>query len=175
MTHNFAERIRCHVKMIPWFVSDVMPGDFQWTLAALHQSTNLELKGFGMRLQEYIADQRLTCVGNHFWTSGYDYNQMNRACPELYGMLAESKLLIFKGDLNYRKLMGDINWLPTTAFEEALRGFRATDLCALRTVKADTVCGLKPGTFERLNDIDSKWMETGDYGLIQFAPRIKMA
>lgn len=169
LTHNIAERVNCHVKTIPWFVSDVTPEDFRWTMSQLNSSDNLELKGFGMRLGEYIQAGRLVCVANDYWTSPYDYVAMERVNAELYRGLRESKCLIFKGDLNYRKLMDDINWEPTTEFSTALRSFRPTNLCAFRTIKADTVSGLKEGAMEVLNEKDGKWMETGEYGLIQFA------
>lgn len=172
LTHNVAERVRCHVKAIPWFVSDVMPEDFRWTLEQLNCSDNLELKGFGMRLGEYIQAGRMVCVVNDYWTSPYDYLAMEERNGELFRMLGEAKCLIFKGDLNYRKLMGDINWEPTTEFAVALRGFRPTNVCALRTIKADTVAGLKGGVAGQLTEKDGRWMETGEYGLIQFAPRV---
>lgn len=67
--------------------------------------------------------------------------------------------------------MGDINWDPTTDFTTALRTFRPTNVCALRTIKADTVSGLKTGVSERLTETYPKWMETGEYGLIQCSTR----
>lgn len=170
LTHNIAERIRCHVKTIPWFVSDVTPEDFKWTMEQLNRSDNLELKGFGMRLGEYIQGGRLVCCPNDFWTSPYDYVAMAVHAPELYSTLSAAKCLIFKGDLNYRKLMGDINWESTTQFPVALRSFRPTHICALRTIKADTVSGLGSGVAEALDEKHGKkWMETGEYGLIQYA------
>lgn len=171
LTHGIAERVRCHVKTIPWFVSDVMPEDFKWTLDQLNSSDNLELRGFGMRLGEYIQGGRMVCIANDFWTSPYDFVAIQAKNEKLFQALQESKCLIFKGDLNYRKLMGDINWEPTTEFETALRTFRPSNLCALRTIKADTVSGLRQGVAEMLGEKDSKWMETGEFGLIQFAPK----
>lgn len=41
---------------------------------------------------------------------------------DLYKSLSEAAVIFFKGDLNYRKLMGEMNWPPTTSFEHALRG-----------------------------------------------------
>lgn len=147
LTHNIAERVRCHVKAIPWFVSDVMPEDFKWTMDQLNCSDNLELKGFGMRLGEYIQAGRLLCLPNDFWTSAYDYVALERENEKLFGVLRESKCVIFKGDLNYRKLMGDINWEPTTEFTTALRTFRPTNLCALRTIKVSNIDMHERSTF----------------------------
>lgn len=115
----------------------------------------------------------MRCVANDFWTSPYDFVAMEKQNVELFRVLQQSKCLIFKGDLNYRKLMGDINWEPTTEFSKALRTFRPTNVCALRTIKADTVSGLQKGKAEELTTKDPKWMETGEYGLIQFAPMLK--
>lgn len=103
-----------------------------------------------------------------FWILPFDYSQMQRLNPELYSELAKNNLIIFKGDLNYRKLVGDIYWEPTTSFQHALRGFEPTNLVALRTIKADTICGLEKGLFEKLTAKDPYWLTTGEYAVIQF-------
>ena len=59
---------------------------------------------------------------------------MATAAPELYEELSDSKLVIFKGDLNYRKLVGDLDWPVQTSLSKALRGFRPAPLVALRTL-----------------------------------------
>lgn len=64
----------------------------------------------------------------------------------LYSDLSTAHLLIFKafkGDLNYRKLLADFNWnfwnfLFESRFVNALGVFRPTNLCTLRTIKADS-------------------------------------
>jgi hypothetical protein len=38
-----------------------------------------------------------------FWTTQYAYQDMPNVAPELVADLAKSGLVIFKGDLNYRK------------------------------------------------------------------------
>ena len=102
-----------------------------------------------------------------FWVFPYDYSRMEQVDPALYTELSKNKLIIFKGDLNYRKLMGDIYWESTTSFRAALRGFAPTNVLALRTIKADTISGLQKDLFEKLTEIEPNWMITGKYALIQ--------
>lgn len=94
---------------------------------------------------------------------------MKKADPALYSTLSTHSLLIFKGDLNYRKLVGDMNWERDIPFKDSLRGFLPSALLALRTLKADTVSGLRTGLAEEMDKKDPEWMVTGEYGLLQFA------
>lgn len=92
---------------------------------------------------------------------------MKEKYPNLYAKLSNAKLVIFKGDLNYRKLLGDINFEYTTNFTMALGNFNPTNIVSLRTVKSDICVGLTDGIAESLFEKDKHWMITGKYGLIQ--------
>lgn len=92
---------------------------------------------------------------------------MEKYDRKLYEKLSLAKLIIFKGDLNYRKLLGDINFEHSTNFDEALRNFHPSQILSLRTVKSDVCVGLPPGKSEELFNQDEYWMITGQYGLIQ--------
>ncbi len=94
---------------------------------------------------------------------------MKMVDPELYDTLGQHRLVIFKGDLNYRKLDGDTYLEATTSFKDALGGFEPTNVLALRTVKADTISGLPENLFEELSAQDPKWLVTGKYALIQLS------
>ena len=56
-----------------------------------------------------------------FWTYPHCFHRMWAVEPELYAALTEARLVIFKGDLNYRKLVGDLNWEATVPFRTALQ------------------------------------------------------
>lgn len=175
ITTNSAETVRFHVKGIPWFISDVMTADFHWILKHLKNNTNnideASLSTLSDRWIKYVESGRWVLIENQFWTLPVDYSYMQKLAPALYEQLGEAKLVIFKGDMNYRKLFGEKNWDPTTPIEVALQGFRPATLCSLRTIKADIVCGLDKGVAERAEALNEKWMETGDYGLIQFSDK----
>lgn len=94
--------------------------------------------------------------------------RMKEVNPTLYNELSKSSLIIFKGDLNYRKLLGDFNWKYAENFQTCLRGFEPTNLVTLRTVKGDLICGLKEGIAEELTLKNSDWMFTGEFAVIQF-------
>jgi hypothetical protein len=88
--------------------------------------------------------------------------------PELYDSLSFASLIIFKGDLNYRKLVSDLSWDTTTPFSHALRGFHPAPLVRLRTLKADVVTGLPKGMEENMKQKDTDWMTSGKYAVVQF-------
>lgn len=171
--YNLVHKIRFHCKAIPWFISDVMYRDFHWTIEQLANSENESVKSFGKRLKQYLDAGRIELrPTEYFWTGPYEYQAMQKINPKLYAELSTSHMLIFKGDLNYRKLLADMNWPFDSKFEDVLGVFRPTNLCTLRTVKADLICELPDGKNEELSKLDPMWMETGKYGVLQFAPKL---
>lgn len=122
---GLATKIRFHVKQIPWFISDVMPHDFRWTIETLCGSSVDALSMFGKQLTDRLkVDQIEVCPNEYFWTGPHSFYEMQRVNSELYARLGEADLLIFKGDLNYRKLLGDFNWPFDADFKTVLRGKR---------------------------------------------------
>jgi hypothetical protein len=122
---------------------------------------------------------------------------MPHKAEELFKDLKESELVIFKGDLNYRKLTGDVcallllrsnvcansisqaAWDPTTPFSTAIGPLGSKSFIrslALRTCKADVVVGLSPGKDEEIRQTKGgggqsgarKWAWSGEWAVIQF-------
>ena len=131
---GLATQIILHPKSIPWFVSDVVPADFAALLSALANPQGFfstpdehtgqisealserelsDLSFLFQHLAGFHAEGQLILRPNIFWTSAHCYWQLPQAEPRLYEDLKESELVIFKGDLNYRKLTADVGVLPS--------------------------------------------------------------
>ncbi|BEI94086.1 uncharacterized protein CcaverHIS019_0605450 [Cutaneotrichosporon cavernicola] len=192
----FVNTVVFHPKMIPWFVSDVLPGDFEWAIESLlnpeffsahaniSEADTQGLIALSNRWRSHVASGAFhlsvptsTPIGTdapaaNFWTTQYAYADLPALDPELLAELQKSDLVIFKGDLNYRKLVGDCKWPTTTPFEEALGPLNGKiNLVSLRTNKADTICGLGPGIEERLDVEAPDWRVSGKYAVVSFSPR----
>lgn len=164
-------RFRIHLKRMPWFVSDTLRHDILWLIKMMSTSENEALKELAEDWSSFLESNFWELHDDKFWTMGDDYSTMETLANDLYRSLQQSSLIIFKGDLNYRKLVGDRKWHILTPFEAALRGFAPAPLAALRTAKADVVVGIEDiNIFSRINnnELPRDWMITGDFGLIQF-------
>lgn len=169
LAHRFFSRVIFYVKKMPWFVSDVTINDFHLTLQRMEQDGPSELQHLAKQCLDHLSSGEFKVVEESYWTCPLPYHVMAEEDPALFKKLSSSQLLIFKGDLNYRKLGADLSWPTTTDFRSFLQGFQPAPLMAVRTVKAEIVCALPPGKAEELNVLDKNWMAHGDYGLVQFS------
>jgi hypothetical protein len=161
---GWVERVVHHLKAWPFFVSDAMPEDARATVYLLEASPAIPLRELGGRLRAYLAAGRLGLEADPFWTGPLMFDQFP---PPLRAELSLSGLLILKGDVNYRRLLGDRHWPHTTRLEEVAAGFPAP-LLVLRTLKGEILVGLAPGQAEALAAQDPTWLINGQRGLIQF-------
>lgn len=165
---GLAKEIHLHAKAIPWFVSDTTPQDFWWSLEMLRASNNKNMSQLGSEWHHRIKDGSFVLEEDDFWTLPHDYAEMHSVAPDLYQNISLASLVIFKGDLHYRKLTGDLNWPHTTKFVESLRGFLPAPLCILRTLKAEVVVGLEEGQDKKVEAQSTDWMVSGQFAVIQF-------
>jgi hypothetical protein len=135
LSAGLATVVVLHPKSIGWFVSDVLPTDFAALLGAIAnpkpfyetQSEDEQLQdktpeplseadshNLGFLFMEWSrlhAEGQLILRPNRFWTQPGSYWRLPSVEKDLYEDLKESELVIFKGDLNYRKLTGDVSRL----------------------------------------------------------------
>ena len=162
LSEGLAERVDLHLKPQPFFVSDAMPDDVEAGLEALKTGGDAA-RALEGRLQSHLDTQRLRLRTHWHYATSLFYFQLP---DDLRAELASVDLVILKGDVNYRRLVGDVHWPPTKPFEGVTAYFPAP-LVALRTMKAELIVGLGTGDAERLQEGDPGWMVNGRRGLIQ--------
>ncbi|CAO3610807.1 unnamed protein product [Cunninghamella blakesleeana] len=179
-----ASKVVFNCKTIPWFVSDVMPKDvpilFDCCLdrsffPGNHTEEQVNaLETMVKRWQHYVQDGQLVIQSDSFWCNGLAYRYLPTEAPELFKDLSQSDLVIFKGDLNFRKLVFDCKWPVTTPFKVALgpdMAERFTNVLSLRTNKAETIVGLPEGKDKELEDNGvptSVWKCAGKYAVVAY-------
>ena len=78
-------------------------------------------------------------------------------------------LAFVKGDANYRRLLGDLEWDYATPFEDVVGAYFPCPVVALRTLKAELGCGMDAEQTKRAAQLDKDWMVNGRFGVVQFS------
>jgi predicted metal-dependent hydrolase len=176
---GLASSIIFHLKNFPWFVSDVAPSDIDSLFSHLNSLAifpdRTYLKLLIARLNDFFESGAMSTRQHSFWTTAYSFHHMDRVAPGLFKSLRSSALVIFKGDLNYRKLTRDGLWLYTTPFTEAIGAMGAGSgikVLALRTNKSDTCVGLE--SQEKVDVLNEEapraaWVRNGKYAVASFS------
>ncbi|WP_031486893.1 damage-control phosphatase ARMT1 family protein [Streptomyces bicolor] len=167
LTQGRVARAVLHVKPYPYYVSDATHAD---VLDALRRLTTAPgaAATYGHTLWSAMTEGRLTVRAHPFSGAPLPYAEMP---ADLREELAAATLTIVKGDLNYRRLVGDRRWPPTTPFAEVTAHFPGP-VAALRTLKSDVITGLDARTEAALGEAEGphKWRIGGKHALIQVRP-----
>ena len=177
---GYAKKIVLHGKRMPWFVSDVNPEDLYYLIEGFANGTIYddidptdkdELQEAGKYWKGLIHSGQLEFRAELFWTTQHPFGRLPIVEPALFEDLTDADLVIYKGDLNYRKLTYDGLWPHSTPFSEALgplakkhdgQGVRSL---VLRTAKADVCVGLKRGQDANLEE---GWTRHGKYAVVSY-------
>lgn len=136
LSAGLATTVVLHPKSIPWFVSDVLPGDFASLLTALadprrfyetpteedtlqgiepEKLTDKEVEELAFLFSEWSTfhgEGQLVLRPNRVWTGPGSFWRLPEEAKDVVDDIREGELVVFKGDLNYRKLVGDVSILP---------------------------------------------------------------
>lgn len=157
-----AARVTLHVKMHPVFVSDATPSDV-WTLVRAMHDRDAPSRALAERLSHSWSEGRLRVLPDFFWNGPrFLWDRPARIAAEL----DRASMVVFKGDANYRRVIGDALWPAATSLAEATSYFPAR-LLLLRTMKSDAVAGIAPDLAARLDAADPEWRINARRGLIQ--------
>ncbi|MGW2930585.1 damage-control phosphatase ARMT1 family protein [Streptomyces sp. NPDC001156] len=168
--HERVRRALLHVKPHPYYISDATTADVVDAVRRLTGAKGAAADA-GERLWTAMAEGRLEVRAHPFSCAPLPYAQM----PEdLRTDFAAADLTIFKGDLNYRRLVGDRLYPPTTSFAEVTAYFPGP-VAALRILKSDVIVGLDAAMEAALVAAEEQhWRTSGAHALIQVEPsRVK--
>jgi uncharacterized protein with ATP-grasp and redox domains len=158
----YVDKLTLHLKPQPFYVSDAMPQDVEQTLTAF-AAANAVTRALAERLRAHQAARRLVLRTHWFYPTSLQYFE---APDDLFEEFKRADFVVFKGDVNYRRLVGDAHWATTIAFEYPTRYFPAP-LVTLRTLKSEPIVGLKPGQADDLYKADREWRVNGKRGVAQ--------
>ncbi len=168
LLRHVAGRVIIYLKSYPTFVSDATPADV-WLMLAEMERRGSPSAALAKRLRAAWRAERLRFLTQPFWTSSRFLWDLPAG---LKRVLNEARLVIIKGDANYRRTVGDCIWPPQQNFGEVLNYLAAAALC-LRTLKSDPVVGLpSAATAAALDRVDPAWRVNGKRGLIQFKAQL---
>jgi len=179
LRRKLAATVRLHTKTFPWFVSDVTSRDVTATLDLLSSNQHFPNRPGIDDLIDMVKDDlktgNLVVTSHPFWTTSLPFKALPDFAPDLMSDLRDSSVVIFKGDLNYRKLVNDGLWPYTTPFKSALGNLgngSGLRIVALRTNKADVCVGIADEQKVRQLETEapnSAWTKNGKYAVISFS------
>ena len=163
LSSNIAETVCLHLKAHPTFVSDATIEDVNFTIQALSNDECVDVGLLANRLQRYLDAKRLCLRDDFFWNSSLEFWHMPKS---LLKDLGTADFIFFKGDANYRRLIGDRHWDFTQPFASIVAYFPTT-LVAVRTLKSEVIVGLTQSQIDTLEREDPKWLINGQRGVVQ--------
>jgi Damage-control phosphatase ARMT1-like domain len=159
LADGLASSVTLHLKPLPYFVSDATVRDFADCLGAL-QSTGAGAAAD--RLRSAAGEGRLRVEADMFWCAPLELRDRPR---ELDAELDVADLVVVKGDLNYRKLVGDAEWPPSTPLADVVQ--LPGPVAALRVLKSDVLVGVDEPTVAALDAESGSWRTDGSHALVQ--------
>lgn len=158
-----ASEVVLHVKPHPYYVSDATMVDVLDCLRHLRGAEGVAER-IGARLWRAMEQGRLCVRAHAFSCAPLPYRNMPK---DLAADFAAASVTIMKGDLNYRRLVGDRYWPAATSFG-AVTAYFPGPVVALRTLKSDVVVGMERSTATHLEESGLAWRTSGTHALVQF-------
>ena len=155
--HDYVNKVVLHVKSYPYFVSDATIDDFGKLVNTLTKDNS------NSQLLELLSKKKIEVKSHKFWTEAKYFDEL----PKDLGINKNTTdLLIVKGDLNYRRLVGDKNWKSTDSFEKRCL-IKDIPVIAPRVLKSDVLVGVEPIFVSMAKAQDKKYKTDGKWGVIQ--------
>ncbi|MFG3224291.1 damage-control phosphatase ARMT1 family protein [Kitasatospora sp. NPDC048194] len=163
LASGLAAQVVVYVKPQPYYVSDATMADVLATVERLRTATTAAAGTIGERLWRAMNSGALVVRTHPFFCAPLPFHDMP---ADLRAEFTGAAMTILKGDLNYRRLVGDQLWPPTTAFTEVASHFPSA-VTALRTLKSDVIVGVDAAVVAQLDSAGTPWRTNGRHAVIQ--------
>ena len=168
---NIASKVRFQLKSHPTFVSDALEKDLRQHVDYYANEVDgdqfPQAKAAGERWASYLNEGKWECNEDSFWVQP---PPMWKMPDKLRGdMKSRCDLAFIKGDANYRRLLGDLQWDFSAPFEDVVGHYFPCPVCALRTLKAELGCGMEKEKVENAKALDDQWLVNGRFGVVHFS------
>lgn len=163
LCHGLAAEIVLYVKPHPYYVSDATMADALAVIQRLRAESRPQMSRTGDRLWDAVRSGRLTVRTHTFFCAPLGFHDMP---DELASEFTTAAMTLMKGDLNYRRLVGDRHWPATTPFDHTVAYF-PSPVTALRTLKSEVVVGLTSEQVAELDASGQRWRTSGGHAVIQ--------
>ena len=168
---NIASKVTFQLKSHPTFVSDALEKDLrqhvEYYANEVDAGTYPSVKAAGQRWQAYLSEGKWECHEDSFWVQPPPMWKMPAKLRE--DLKSRCDLAFIKGDANYRRLLGDLEWDYSAPFEDVVGHYFPCPVCALRTLKAEVGCGMEKSKVENAKSLDDQWLVNGRFGVVQFS------
>jgi hypothetical protein len=158
-----AAEVLLHVKPTPYFVSDATTADVAAVLRRLGAAGGHAAVA-ARRLQEAFRAGRVRLRTSWFHVAPFEFDAMP---DELAADFAHATLTVLKGDLNYRRLVGDRAW-PSATDPAVAAAYFPGPVVALRTLKSEVVVGVPADRVVELDRRVPDWRIAGTHAMVQF-------
>ena len=168
-----AKVVRFQLKSHPLFVSDALEKDLREHVEYYANSDETagsfkSCKAAGERWLQYLESGKWQCNEDSFWVQPPPMWEMPADLRS--DMESRCDLAFIKGDANYRRLLGDLEWDFSAPFEDVVGHYFPCPVCALRTLKAEVGCGMEKKKVENAKSLDAdNWSTNGRFGVVHFS------
>lgn len=175
LERDIVAKVVLHTKAYPTFVSDSTTPDVHWIVEIFSDASYAGDAGvrFAAMLRQHMEAGRLLARAHTGFNDPKDYSEFHDTFLSKDLELSSSLLCILKGDLNYRRLVGDRMWNSVDSdFSAIVSDNFPCPTATLRTLKSQVSVGLANAR-DRVAQLEQNekdtWRVCGKYGVIQLA------
>lgn len=161
-----------HVKKLPIFVSDTIMADVSDAIETLNKKlkdiisynmTDDESQDGKVYICDSIPDKQLCFEENDCWHQETLFKNVEQF--RTWNTDETCALIVIKGDLNYRRLVGDYHWKSSEPIRDKV-SYIEKPLLIIRSLKSNVILGVDEE--EKYSSNSPNWKISGQYGIIQW-------